>query len=107
MQLGLEVSPHFVQIGHFLGLHDLTDVRVLGPAVHVDLVTAEMHDVSYFGEVQQFSIKTLEDLERVVVYGVELTAVRLAAVRGPRLLVDAQSQLAHAVFHSCSTRLSK
>lgn len=94
MKLCFKVSPHLVQVGHFLSLHDLADVRVLGPTVEIDLVTAEMNDISYFSEVQEFPIETLQDLERVVVYGIQLTTIRLATVRGPWLLVDAKCQFA-------------
>lgn len=90
VEFPFEFGPEDVDVGDVLGLHGRADVAVLGPAVEVDLVAAEVHDVPDLGEVEELAVEALEDLVGVVVYGIELAAVGLAAVRGPGLLVHAE-----------------
>lgn len=91
--LGLELGPHCVMVGHVLGLHRGRDVPVLGPTVEVHLVPAEMDHVPDPGQLEQLLVQALEYSVRVLVDGIQLAAIRLAAIRRPWLLINAQCQL--------------
>lgn len=91
--LRLELGPHGVVVGHVLRLHRCRDVPVLGPAVEVHLVPAEVHHVPDLGQLEQLLVQALEYTIRVLVDGIQLAAIRLPAIRRPWLLINAQCQL--------------
>lgn len=91
--LGFEFGPHGVVVGHVLGLHRGRDVSVLGPAVEVHLVPTEVDHVPDPGQLEQLFVQALEYAVRVLVDGIQLAAIRLAAIGRPWLLINAQCQL--------------
>lgn len=98
--LRLELRPERVMIRHVLRLHGQGDVAVLRPALEIHLVAAEMHQIAHLGEIQQLPVQALEYPIRVFIYGIQLAAVRLAAVGRPRLLIHAQRQLSKTMFRT-------
>lgn len=91
--LGLELGPHGVVVGHVLRLHSGRDVPVLGPTVEVHLVPAKVDHVPDLGQLEKLFVQALEYAIRVLVDGIQLAAIRLAAIRRPWLLINAQCQL--------------
>lgn len=83
-----EVAPETAQVGV---------VEVLAPALEVDFVAAQVKVVGRTRQVQQLLVKLLQDREGVIVLRVELATRRFTAEGVPRLLIDAQTQLAQAL----------